>query len=190
MAVDDNQLITRCREGSEEAYRQLFALYEGYIYSLCYRFTGNREDALDLTQEVMIKVIKGLGSFQLNRPFKPWLRRVTINVCSDFLKGRCPPEISLEQPLDGNLTLADTIAGGEDPALKAEWCDARHKIKSVLSKMPPLFRTAIILRHQENMSYQDIADSMNLPLNTVKTYLFRARGLLRKELAETYGWEV
>jgi RNA polymerase sigma-70 factor (ECF subfamily) len=187
--MDDHQLISLCREGREEGFRQLLARYESYIYSLCFRLTGNREDALDLTQETFIKVINGLDKFQINRAFKPWLRQVTVNACCNFLRKRSPAGISLEQPLDGGLTLANMHPAGEDPAREVEWRDTRRLLWELAEQLPPVYRLVLVLRHQEGMSYRDIAAVTGLPESTVKTHLFRARQRLRQGMVEQYGWE-
>ena len=76
LACEELALIVACREGSLEACSQLLSQYEGYIYSLCYRFSHQREEALEMAQEAMFRLIQALPSFQPNRRFKPWLRRV------------------------------------------------------------------------------------------------------------------
>lgn len=189
MDMDDQQLIGLCRAGREEGYRQLLARYEGYIYSLCYRLAGNREDALDLTQETFIKVINGLDGFQINRAFKPWLRRITVNACYNFLNRRSPAGVSLEQPLDEGLTLADVQPAVADPAREVEWRDTRRLLWEMIERLPAVYRLVLVLRHQEGMSYRDIAEITRLPEGTVKTHLFRARRRLRQDMAEQYGWE-
>ena len=188
--MDDRQLVLGCREGQEEAYRLLLTRYEGYIYNLCYKLTHHREDALELAQEAMIKIITGLESFQVNRPFKPWLRQVVINTGLNFLRRNAPETLSLDQPGQGNVTLADTLSSKEDPSAQVEWLESQKVLQAALSSLPPMLRMVLLLRHQEEMSYQEIADATQIPLGTVKTYLYRARSLLRKALSNTYGWEV
>jgi len=189
--ADDRQLVLMCREGREEAYRQLLFRYEGYIYSLCYRLTGQREDALELSQEVFLKVVTSLPGFQINRPFKPWLRRVVVNVCLNYLRRRTQETLSLDQSAGENFSLADTLAAGrgDDPQVRLEWVETREALRAALERLPPLWRLVLALRHQEELSYQEIAAATGLPLGTVKTYLFRARNLLRQVFSEIYGWE-
>lgn len=189
--LDDRQLVLMCRKGQEEAYRQLLSRYEGYIYSLCFKLTNHREDALELTQEAMLKIINNLESFQLNRPFKPWLRQVVINCGLNFLRKNKIELLSLEQLNDSNLTLLDTLAAAQefDPLTQVEWRDTKRIIKAALERLPPILRLVVILRHQEEMSYQEIVTNTGLPLGTVKTYLFRARKILREAISEAYGWE-
>jgi len=191
MPIDDRQVIIWCREGREEAYRELLTRYESYVYKLSYSLTRHREDALDLTQETFIKILNGLNGFQLHKPFVPWLRQVTINAYIAFLKKKAPPGVSLEHELPGEKTvLRDTLAGPDDLHQEVEWRDTRRILQEATGRLPPIYRMVIYLRHQEEMSYQDIADATGLPLGSVKTYLFRARKHLRQELSQFYGWEV
>lgn len=187
---DDHNLIIRCRDGDEEAWRLLLARYENYVYRLCFQISGSREDALDLAQETMVKVLTGLDRFQIGRPFKPWLRQVAINVCLNYLRRRTPEAVSLEQPIAEDIVLGDTLAGNtDDPLGAAEWQDAREVIRQAVSQLPPQQRLILVMRHQEGLSYEEIAATTDLPLGTVKTYLFRARQQLRHKLANVYGWE-
>lgn len=189
MAVDDQQLILWCREGREEGFRQLLGRYEQYIYGLCHRLTGNREDALDLTQETFIKVLNGLRGFQANRSFKPWLRQVTVNACYNFLSRRDPEGVSLEKPLGDGLVLSDVLQAVDDPAREVEWRDTRRLLGAAMKELPPMQRMVLVLRHQEGMSYQEIAAVTSMPLGTVRSQLFRGRERLRRELVSQYGWE-
>lgn len=185
----DHNLLSRCREGDEQAWRLLLTRYEAYVYRLCYRISGSREDALDLTQEALVKVLTGLDRFQLGRPFKPWLRQVTVNACLNHLRRRAPATVSLEQPVAEDLVLGDTLAGStDDPAAAAEWQDAREVLRQAVSRLSPQQRLVLEMRHQEGLSYEEIAATTDLPLGTVKTYLFRARQELRRNLASVYGW--
>lgn len=192
MAADDHQLALRCRDGQDEACNLLLTRYEGYIYSLCHRLTNNREDSLELAQESMLRIITGLDTYQLNRPFKPWLRRVVINVCLNFLRGKEPETFSLDAGNGEKYTLSGTLTGknDSDPAAIIELIEIRDAVKIALQRLPPPLRLVLVLRHQEDMSYEEIASSTGMPVGTVKTRLFRGRRLLREALGKTYGWEV
>jgi len=189
--TDDRQLVLKCREGSEEAYRLLLSRYEGYVYSLCYRFAGDREDALELTQESLLKTVAGLNSYQVSRPFKPWLRRIVINVCLNFQRSRSPGMLSLDRASEEEFSLNDILAEKRegDPLDQVEWLEIQDALHLALERLPPPLRLVLALRHQEEMSYQEIAASTGLPMGTIKTYLFRGRTLLRKDLSNAYGWE-
>lgn len=191
LETDDRQMVLKCREGSEEAYQLLLSRYEGYIYSLCYRFTSHREDALELAQEAMLKTVTGLDSYQVNRPFKPWLRQVVVNVCLNFLRQRAPGTLSLDRAFEEEVSLTDTLAdkNKSDPLAQVQWMETQEALRIALQRLPPPFRLVLALRHQEEMSYREIAAATGLPIGTVKTYLFRGRLQLRKALSNAYGWE-
>ena len=186
----EHDLIIRCRKGDEQAWRLLLTRYEAYVYRLCFRISGSRDDALDLTQEALVKVLNGLVKFQPGRPFKPWLRQVTVNSCLNYFRRLAPKTVSLEQPVAENIVLGDTLDGGtDDPAAVVEWQDAREVIRQAVGRLSPQQRLVLVMRHQEGLSYEEIASTTKLPLGTVKSYLFRARQQLRRELAGVYGWE-
>jgi len=193
-AEEDRQLILLCREGTEEGYRELMRRYEKYVYALCVRLTGSREDALDLTQETFIRAFRHLDRFEPGRPFKPWLRQVAVRLSLNHLRdsraGTGEKPLSLEQPLGEQGVLADTLASGDDPATEVEWRDLSATIWEAVAHLPPAYRVVVTLRHREDMSYQEIAEAADLPVGTVKTYLFRARNRLKADLARLYGWEV
>ncbi|ATY83935.1 RNA polymerase subunit sigma-24 [Kyrpidia spormannii] len=193
-AGEDRRLILLCREGAEEGYRELMRRYEKYVYTLCFRLTGNREDALDLTQETFIRAFQHLDRFEPGRPFKPWLRQVAVRLSLNHLRdsraGTGEKPLSLEYALGEQVVLADTLTSGDDPAAAVEWRDLSARIWEAVGRLPPVYRLVVTLRHQEGMSYQEIAEAADLPVGTVKTYLFRARNRLKAELARLYGWEV
>ncbi len=187
MESDDRQLVLKCQAGQEDAYRELLSRYEGYIFSLCHRFSDNHEDALEMSQEAMLKVVLALPAYHVNRPFKPWLRQVVINACINYLRCRSPDLLSLDQPLDGELSMGQMLA---DPRSErqVERMETRDALQRALGALPPLYRMVVVMRHQEDMNYQEIAEAAGLPLGTVKSYLFRARSQLRQVMGEAYGW--
>lgn len=145
---------------------------------------------MDLTQEALVKVLTGLDKFQLGRPFKPWLRQVTVNACLNILRRRAPETVSLEQPVAEDIVLGDTLAGStNDPVAAAEWREAREVLQQAVSRLSSQQRLILVMRHQEGLSYEEIAATTDLPLGTVKTHLYRARQQLRLERAGVYGWE-
>ena len=173
-----------------EYLETLIDRYQNLVFSLCYRLVGDYFAAQDLTQETFIRAFQGLDSYQLNRPFRPWLRQIAINTCVNFLQRHSSAPLFLDQPLgDGKLTLADTVASPEDPAREIEWREAGRFLQEALDRLPQVYRLLITLRHQEGMSYREIAEQTGVPLGTVKTHLFRARAALRKEFSTYYAWE-
>lgn len=182
---EETSLILKCQAGDRAALNDLFRLYEGKTYGLCFRVLGNREDALDLCQEVFIRALKGLPSFDPSRPFFPWLKRIAINTCVNHLKR------SQKYFLHPEVELAATAGMESFPVDRAlEEAELRDTVRKCLDSLPPPMRLIMMLRHYESMSYQEIASVTGLPLGTVKTYLHRARENIRKKLAVASGLEV
>lgn len=172
----DDQIVALCQKGRPEGFARLLLAYQERVYRRAYSFVHNRDDALDLTQEVFLKVIKAIGSFRPGSPLWPWLRRIVTNQCLNFLRSQ-PDLLSLEGP-----DLPEP-AGGEDPADAAMAAWNWRQLQEALGALPPLWRMAVVLRHQEELSYEEIARALEIPVGTVKTYLFRARRTLRVHLS-------
>lgn len=177
----DEQIVALCQRGRQEGFARLLLAYQDRVYRRAYSFVHNRDDALDLTQEVFMKVIRTIGSFVAGRPLWPWLRRITTNTCLNFLRDR-PALLSLDDP--GQL---HEPSGGEDPLEAAVSAWSASQLQAAMGRLPPLLRMAVVLRHQEGLSYDEVATAMEIPLGTVKTYLFRARRMLRTELCREVG---
>lgn len=173
----DEQIVTLCQRGRQDGFARLLLAYQERVYRRAYSFVHNRDDALDLTQDVFLKVIRSIGSFAAGRPLWPWLRRITTNAALNFLRDR-PALLSL----DGAENLPEP-AGGDDPLEAAVTAWTTQQLNRALAQLPPLLRMAVVLRHHEGLSYEDVAQAMEIPVGTVKTYLFRARRALRLELS-------
>lgn len=187
----DSEIAAACRRGRPEGFAQLLLRYQGRVYRRAYSFLQSREDALDLTQDVFVRVIEALPRFQEGRPFWPWLRRITTNLCPNRLRANSAL-LSLDEEFaaedgSGPVARADLVAADSDVAGAALRKLFSEELRSAMTDLPPMHRMAVILRHQEDLSYEDIARIMGLPLGTVKTYLFRARRSLREALAAS--WE-
>jgi RNA polymerase sigma-70 factor, ECF subfamily len=181
-------LIRRCKKNDEDAYNQLLRQYEAYLYRICYNYTRNKEEALDLMQEVYIKIFRGLRNFDESRPLLPWLKKIAINTLINHRNKNRVAETSL----DGNwstenddhqnanpqkyLAAATNI---EDQVIEV---DTRSIINKLIVELPEAYRIALTLRYNEEMSYEEIASTLDLPLSTVKNNIYRARKMLRQKM--------
>lgn len=167
----------------------LVALFERPIYRLCYRFLRNEDDALDCTQETFLKAIGAFDSFQEGKPLLPWLRRIATNTCLNYIRQR-DRTTSLEDDQEEGGSWEERLPAPADVPGEAEahilqtWLDEQMKM------LPAMYRMALVLRHVEDLSYQEIADQLGVPIGTVKTYLFRGRSILKRKLAEYMRQEV
>ncbi|HJR79514.1 MAG TPA: sigma-70 family RNA polymerase sigma factor [Anaerolineales bacterium] len=172
-APSDRDLIQRARHGEVQAFGELVRRYQTSVFNVCYRILHDRVEAEDMAQESFIRAHERLGTFDEELLFGPWIRRVASNVCLNHLSSRkLPAEIDEERD-------ADTSAR---PEAVQEERERREQIRAALASLPAHYRVVIELRHYQEMSYQEIATELNIPLSDVKSHLFRARKLLAEKL--------
>ncbi len=186
----ESQAIADSKRGDEEGFRYLHDAYRGYVYSLCLSIVSDRDEALDVCQEVFLAVFKGIGSVRDGVALKPWLRRVAVNVCLNYAGSarsgfRTAP--ARDEALDAAATrmpAARSFAGrpASDPAKEAEDSEERDAVREAMRGLPPDQRMAVALYHQESLAYEEIADLTGWPLGTVKTNLYRGRKAIGRRL--------
>lgn len=167
-------LIRRCKNKDEDAYNQLISQHEAYLYRICYNYTRNKEEALDVMQEVYIKIFRGIHTFDENRPFIPWLKKITVNTLVNQRRNNRLDETLLDQ--DSHLADKTNI---EEQVISR---DTGSIINELIAELPEAYRLAITLRYHEEMSYDEIASALEQPLGTVKSNVYRARSLLRQKM--------
>jgi RNA polymerase sigma-70 factor (ECF subfamily) len=176
MDSDDRALILRARQGEAEAFGELVRRYQTTVFNVCYRLLAERREAEDLAQEAFLRAYARLNSFDLERPFGPWMRRVAANLCLNRLARRLPPAAPLEDELDADRQ------GLDNPEAHHERAEAAQSVRAALAGLPPHYRAVIELRHFHEMRYDEIAAALKLPLSDVKSHLFRARKMLADKL--------
>ena len=158
-------LVNRCLAGHQPSFGQLVDRFRGQVFGLCFRMLGQREDAEDATQETFVRVIRNLHRWDQGRAFEPWLLTIAGNRCRTKLAKRMkrPGNISLDQPVP------DDWHQYEDAKLLDE------EIQVALSGIREEYRDAFLLFHKSELSYEEIAEQMEVPLGTIKTWVHRAR---------------
>ncbi len=175
---EDERLVLQFLAGRREAVGDLFRRHRDGVFRIAYRFTGNRDDALEITQDVFMKLIEHLGGFRQGSRFSTWLYRVSVNQTLDFLRRRARLAAApLSAPPGGGA------AGAADPARSAERAELRERLKAALGKLSEKHRTAVVLHGVEQLSYKEIAEITGVSTGTVMSRLFYAR----KRLAELLG---
>lgn len=187
--MDEQTLITLCKQHDREALGEMVSRYDRQVYDICYRILRNQDDALDCAQETFLKAIAAIDSFLEDRPFIPWLRRIATNTCLNFIRQRSRT-ISLETDDEEYGQWEERTPGPDNVPDEAEVRMLASYLDEEMKSLPATYRMALVLRHVEDMSYQDIADQMGIPIGTVKTYLFRGRNLLKKKLDDYTRLEV
>lgn len=186
----DQEVVALAKEGSEEAYRELVRRYERPVFSLVFRMVRNREQAEDLSQETFIKVLNAIQSYRPEYKFSSWVFKIANNAAIDFLRKRELDTLSLEgSPHADTPELIEATAlqlseRGESQLAEVENRELGGTIEDAIGQLRAEYRACILLRHVEGRTYEEIAEILNLPLGTVKTYIHRARNELRILLRE------
>ena len=144
----------------------------------------NSQDALDLVQEIYIKVFKNISKFDIDKPFRSWIRKIAVNTCLNFKRTIKNNIISMNSYVNDEeeIALGDTISSDEDVLEDIIDTENKYLIKKYLKEIPEEYRIVLILRYYEVLSYNEISEIINMPLGTVKTKIYRAKALLRKKL--------
>lgn len=186
MDATDQKLVAAVLAGKQHEFAELVARYQKPIVNYVYRMLGNYDDAVDLSQDVFLKAYSALGSYRPQYPFPAWLFRIARNAAIDALRRRRLPTVSLDKPVEtaeGSVgrEFAGSGSGPEHLLLEDE---LSAQVEEAVAKLPEKYRQPLVLRHASEMSYEEIADALELPLGTVKTRIFRARATLREVLGD------
>jgi RNA polymerase sigma-70 factor, ECF subfamily len=190
-------IVAELKAGSEDAYEWLIAHYHQPVYGLVYRILNDPADAADTTQEVFLKVFRGIKRFHGEASLKTWIYRIALHEASNqrrwWFRHRCR-ETTMESPVGEDagqgFALKETLVDEHDsPFDYAAHEEIRTKVEQELAQVQEPYRTAVVLRDIEGLSYEEIAEILQISLGTVKSRLMRGRFALKKRL-ETYAGEV
>jgi RNA polymerase sigma-70 factor (ECF subfamily) len=188
-ALADGEVIRLAGNGEEAAYRELIRRYERPVFALLYRMVRDRELAEDLAQETFVKALNALASFRGEFKFSSWIFKIASNAAIDQLRRRKLDTLSLDgSPHAGTAEQAEATAlqvGSPDatPLQQIEDRELGGAVEAAIGRLRPEYRACILLRHVEERTYEEIAEILDLPVGTVKTYIHRARHELREMLA-------
>jgi RNA polymerase sigma-70 factor (ECF subfamily) len=187
--AEEATIVAELKAGSEEAYSRLIAQFQQPIYNLVYRIVSDPADAADTTQEVFLKVFRGMKRFNGGSSLKTWVYRIAVHEASNRKrwwfrhKSRETP-MEAETPESGAYDLKDVLVdGGESPLETLAQQRLRARVESELRQVSEPFRTTVVLRDIEELSYEEIAEVTETSLGTVKSRLTRGREALKKRLA-------
>jgi RNA polymerase sigma-70 factor (ECF subfamily) len=183
-AATDRELVATAVSGVEGSFEELVRRYQRPISAYVYRMVGNYESALDLTQEIFIKVYSSLGRYREEFKFSTWIYKIAHNSAVDHLRRNATREQSLVIGTEGDQFDLPLESGRLSPEQESERKERRVEIESVVRTLPANYRELIILRHSQDLSYEEIVEVTGLPLGTVKNRLFRAREMMRQLFVE------
>jgi RNA polymerase sigma-70 factor (ECF subfamily) len=180
VALDDQQLVAASKHGDQDAFAQLVQRYQRRIFNLVYRMLQQYEEASEITQETFLAAWQGLPSFRGDARFATWLYRIAYNCALKQLEIR-KRDRSLQAALQAEQALeGEDIQEGADARIDEH--DRQAIVQEHLSHLPAKYRIVLILRHLQDMSYEEMAEILTMPVGTIKTHLFRARNLLKERL--------
>jgi RNA polymerase sigma-70 factor (ECF subfamily) len=186
--LTDQQVVQLARDGREPAYRELIGRYQRPVFSLIYRLVRDREKAEDLAQDTFIKVLNAIDRYDPQYKFSSWIFKIAHNTGLDHLRRKEPETLSLDGSPHAR-TAAETEASTitpesrtETPEQYAQNRELGSEIEMAMGTLRAEYRTAIVLCHVEGRAYEEIAEIMEVPLGTVKTYIHRGRKELMQRL--------
>ena len=186
MPFSDQALVAQHLRGDDQAFAALVARYTAPIFNLAFRLTDDRAEAENATQETFLRAYSALPRSRTDLAFKPWLFQIAVNLCRDLARKKRPAafadlaqedESSPEEAIEDETPL---------PLEQVEGRELEAALTRAVADLPEIYRAVVTLRYTEELSYEEIAAVLQLPVNTVRTHLFRAKAMLRKALCD---WE-
>ncbi|MEX2468089.1 MAG: sigma-70 family RNA polymerase sigma factor [Gemmatimonadota bacterium] len=187
--LDDRKLAALAARGREPAFRELLQRYERPVFSLVYRMVRDRTLAEDLAQEAFVRAFNAISSYKPSYKFSNWILKIANNHTIDYLRKRKLDTVSIDgsphasTSEEASRTRLVIASEDESPQEYVENRELGGQIEEAIGTLREEYRTAILLRHVEGYAYEEIAEIMDVPLGTVKTYIHRARGELKERLA-------
>jgi len=190
MAEPSAALVQRAQAGDREAVSELVQSQQTYVYSIAMSLMHNQADAADMTQEAFIRLLRSLGTYRGETKFTTWLYRLVTNICLDGLRRRGRPVESLDEQGSGQAgdsaqTSGERLADSDrwtQPEERLELRESASEVREALASLPATQRLALTLHYFEDLRYEDIAETMGLPLNTVKSHIRRGKERLAQVL--------
>ena len=178
-------LIQRCLRGDQAAWEQIVKQHWRKVFNVAYKFVGKHDEAEDLTQDIFLKIFKSLNTFDRRANFQTWLISISRNLCIDHYRSVRKERETIDRDVDANqLTPAAVDAG---PIAALEQRDRVTLLRQALAALPETLRTAVVMRDIQELSYQEIAERLQLPEGTVKSRINRGRTELARQVRKIGG---
>ena len=190
MAKDtDKELVRRVQQGDRQAFDLLFSRYQHRVLNLVSRYLRDREDVEDVTQEAFIKAFRALPRFRGESAFYTWLYRIAINTAKNWIvaKNRRPPSSDIDAVDAEQYGMSSRLKETSTPENELLREEIERTVYDTIAALPEDLRTAIMLREMDGMSYEEIATTMECPIGTVRSRIFRAREAIDEKLKPLVG---
>ena len=194
--MQDKELVNRVLRGETHVFATIIKNTEGLVAQIVFKLITNAEDRKDIAQDIYLKAFKSLSGFKYQSKLSTWIGKIAYNTCFNFLDKKQlvlldntipeneKQESALEFFINKFVGLSDN--NSETTLIRTERLEI---VQSAIEKLPPLFKTLIMLYHYEELSYEEIAEITSLPIGTVKSYLFRSRKSLKDNILLKYKEE-
>jgi RNA polymerase sigma-70 factor (ECF subfamily) len=180
MGRTDEELVEACQSGEASAFDVLVARWEDRIRGAAFRFLGSEEEARDVAQEAFLKAYRCLGGFKREARFSSWLYQIATNLCRDRLRRRkTRATVSLEEIEENGPVMVEPRPGAHDRLLQM---DLARAVRRAVEALPDEQREVVILKEYQELTFLEIAQTLDVPVSTVKTRLYRGLGQLRRRL--------
>ncbi|MBN1482231.1 sigma-70 family RNA polymerase sigma factor [candidate division KSB1 bacterium] len=179
MDTEEKQLIKQILDGDTRAFKIFIETYRRLVAHIVFRMVANSADREDVCQDVFVKAYQNLHGFQFQSKISTWLARIACNTCLNYLEKRRLPLFD-----DRALEEMNFVSHNDDPYTEAADSDINRLLRHYIDALPVLFRAIVTLYHLDGMKYEEISQILEIPAGTVKSYLFRARRMLREKLVE------
>lgn len=187
--VSDITILKEYKKNSRRGLELVYDRYKKYVYTIAFHYAGNKEDALDITQEVFIAVFKSMDGFKEQFSILPWIKKITVNKSLNFLRSK-KQNLSLNETNENGDELQGIISSNETTDGTVLYKDTRQILQQSIGRLPEKERMVLVLRHVKQMKYSEIATVMKLPPGTVKTLIHRARKTIKENMVSLGIWEV
>jgi RNA polymerase sigma-70 factor (ECF subfamily) len=183
----DIKLIEAFRKGDEKAFEEIVRRYQRQVANIIYLTLGNREEVDDISQEVFVRVFRSLGRFEFDSSLYSWIYRIAVNLCIDEIRKKkirklIPLDFLTEKKLEGEKRSKETVTGSDELLQK----EKKEIIRDALGQLSPIHRTVILLREYQDLTYGEIAKTLHISPQAVKSRIFRAREELRELLKDYF----
>jgi RNA polymerase sigma-70 factor (ECF subfamily) len=184
-SLSDEEIVARIKSGQVELFEAIVSRYQRKLINYIYRMINNLEAAMELCQEVFIKVYSSLDKYNPEYKFTTWVHRIASNATIDWMRKKKLETYSIDDGGDGEgLSLGDQLSTDDlDPLSNLEMRQLQERIEGAIDELPFIYKQLIILRHINELSYDEIAEAVDLPLGTVKNRIFRGREILKAKLS-------
>ena len=181
---DDTHLITECKQGNKSAFDTLVVKYQDRVFNVVYRLTGDENLACDLVQDTFINAYRGLKNFKGHSTFFTWLFRIAVNTANNSRRKRMRNRVVSISKFQGENEDGgfDPASDEKDPSQKAEESEQTIIVQQAISSLEEPYKTAIVLRDIEGLSYEEMQEILECPIGTVRSRIHRARNLVKEKL--------